>query len=388
MLNQETFKEHLTSDAVVVGGGVIGLSVARALRQRGVQRVALVERGDLGAEASHAAAGMLAPQVEADQADAFFQLACRSRDLYPALADALREETGVDIELERTGTLLLAFNAEDERAARHRYDWQSRAGLAVEQLSADEVRAIEPSLSPAVHSALRFPHDWQVENRRLVRALADAAKRLGVSLLTGTNAEALLIERGRVSGLETSRGRIAAPVVVIAGGAWSSLITVGDKHAPAIRIEPVRGQILCFEASPRIARHVVYSPRGYIVPRQDGRLLAGSTMERAGFDKRVTIEGRQRIMAQAVEIAPAVRQLPLLDSWAGLRPRAEDGLPVIGTSAEIEGLLYATAHYRNGILLAPLTAEIIAAQVTGGDNNPESQQSAFSPERFHLAGVN
>jgi glycine oxidase len=387
MLNQETFKEHSTTEAVVIGGGVIGLSVARALRLRGMQRVALVERGALGAEASHAAAGMLAPQVEADRPDAFFKLACRSRDLYPAFSDALREETGIDIELERTGTLLLAFNTEDERAARHRYDWQTRAGLSVEQLTGDEARAVEPSLSPAVQSALRFPNDWQVENRRLVRALASAAKRLGVRLLTGANAEALLIERGRVQGVETSHGRLASPVVVIAGGAWSSLITVVDKCAPAIRIEPVRGQILCFEANPRMTRHVVYSPRGYIVPRLDGRLLAGSTTERAGFDKRVTDDGRQRIMAQAVEIAPAVGQLPLLDSWAGLRPRAEDGLPVIGNSTEIEGLLYATAHYRNGILLAPLTAEIIAAQVAGGAK-PEAQQSAFSPERFHLAGVN
>lgn len=387
MLNQETFKEQRTTDAVIVGGGVIGLSVARALRQRGIERVTLLERGAVGREASHAAAGMLAPQVEADRHDAFFELACRSRDLYPAFADALREETGIDIELERTGTLSLAFNAEDEAAAQHRFDWQTSAGLAVEQLTADEVRALEPSLSQAVGSALRFPRDWQVENRRLVAALSSAAHRLGVQLLTGTSAESLLIERGRVRGVETSRGRIAAPLVIIAGGAWSSLINVGDKHAPAVRIEPVRGQILCFAASPRVARHVVYSPRGYIVPRLDGRLLAGSTTEHAGFDKRVTDDGRQRIMAQAVEIAPIVGELPLLDSWAGLRPRAEDSLPVIGTSAEIEGLVYATAHYRNGILLAPLTAEIIAAEVTGGPSQ-HAQQSAFSPERFHMAGVN
>jgi glycine oxidase len=387
MLNQETSGKRKTAEAVVIGGGVIGLAVARALRLRGMKHVALVERGRLGAEASHAAAGMLAPQVEAARPDAFLELACRSRDLYPSFADQLREETGIDIELEKTGTLSLAFSAEDEAEAQRRYDWQTRAGLAVQYLTGEEARALEPSLSPALRSALRFPRDWQVENRRLVAALAVAADRSGVRLLTGTNAESLLTERGRVHGVETSRGRLMSPVVIIAGGAWSSLITAGDKHAPAIRIEPVRGQMLCFEANPRVVRHVVYSPRGYIVPRLDGRLLAGSTTEQAGYDKRVTDAGRQAIMAQAVEIAPIVGQLPLLDTWAGLRPRAEDDLPVIGMCAEIEGLVYATAHYRNGILLAPLTGELIAEQVTGGTSR-EAQASAFSPDRFHLAGVN
>jgi glycine oxidase len=386
MLNQETFGRE-TADAVVIGGGVIGLAIARALCQRGLRRVALVERGRLGMEASHAAAGMLAPQVEADSADAFLELACQSRDLYPAFADALREETGIDIELERTGTLLLSLTAEDEDEARRRYDWQRRAGLAVERLTATEARALEPFISPDVRGALRFPRDWQVENRRLVAALAAAADRLGVRLLTDTQAESVCFERGRVVGVETARGRLSAPVVIIANGAWASMIAALDQRVPPIRIEPVRGQMLCFEANPRPARHVVYSPRGYIVPRLDGRLLAGSTTESVGFvDKRVTGRGLQAIMAQALEIAPAIGKLSLMDAWAGLRPRAEDDLPILGMSAETSGLCYATAHYRNGILLAPITGELIAEQIiTGGASE---QLNAFSPDRFHLAGVN
>lgn len=385
MLNQETFGSGETADAVIIGGGVIGLAVARALGLRGLRRVALIERAQLGMEASHAAAGMLAPQVEADQADAFLELACKSRDLYPSFARALCEETGIDIELERTGTLLVSFNERDEKEAVGRYQWQSRAGLSIERLTAEEARELEPCISTEARGALRFPRDWQVENRRLVAALASANARLGVRLLTGTNAESLRIERGRVAGVETSRGQLSAPAVILAGGAWSSLIATTDKRVPPVRIEPVRGQILCFEANPRPARHVIYSPRGYIVPRLDGRLLAGSTTEHAGFDKRVTGDGLQAIMAQALEIAPAIGGLPLVETWAGLRPRAEDDWPVLGMSAEVGGLFYATGHYRNGILLAPITGELLAEQVTGG--GAEALLSAFSPDRFQLASV-
>ncbi|MDQ3820042.1 MAG: glycine oxidase ThiO [Acidobacteriota bacterium] len=382
MRNQEGLG---TADVAVVGGGVIGLAIARALAMRGAGSVVLVERAHPGAEASRAAGGMLAPQAEADGADAFFELASASLDLYPAFADALRDETGTDIELERTGTLYLAFTEEDEREIEHRYAWQRQAGLVVERLNADEARELEPCISPQAHAALRFPKDVQVENRRLIAALSSSVERLGVRLLLETNVESLIIERGRVAGLETSRGRLSAPVVVIATGAWTSFLTSTDKAAPQLSIEPVRGQMLCFETNPRLARHVIYSPRGYIVPRLDGRLLAGSTTERAGFDKRVTAGGVQAIAAHALEIAPALAGLPMVDSWAGLRPRALDDWPVLGACSEVEGLFYATGHYRNGILLAPLTAELIAEQITTNITPPQLQ--AFSPDRFHLSTV-
>lgn len=375
-----------TADAIVVGGGVIGLAIARALAVRGMKRITLIERARLGAEASHAAAGMLAPQAEANCADAFFELACASRDLYPAFADALREETGTDIELERTGTLYLAFTEKDEAEIEHRYDWQTRAGLPVERLRAEEARRLEPCLSLAVRGALRFPLDVQVENRRLVAALSTSVEKLGVRLLTETLVKSLIVERGVILGVETSRGKIHAPAVVVATGAWTSFLTWPDKAAPTISIEPVRGQMLCFESNPRLARHVIYSPRGYIVPRMDGRLLAGSTTEHAGFERRVTGAGVHAIMTHALEIAPAVGSLPLVDSWAGLRPRAEDDWPVMGACSEVRGLFYATAHYRNGILLAPLTGALVAEQITTGNASPFI--NAFSPDRFDLVGVN
>ncbi|HKS26431.1 MAG TPA: glycine oxidase ThiO [Pyrinomonadaceae bacterium] len=385
MLNVEEQKFVETADAVIVGGGVVGLSLARKLALSSFGRIVLLERGQLGAEASHAAGGMLAAQAECDRPDPFLELACASRELYPALSLALLEETGINIELDQTGTLYLSFTEEDERETTHRYNWQSGAGLPVERLTGDEARRLEPCVSERAASALRFPLDWQVENRRLVAALATSAAKLGVHLLMGREVEAILIERGRVEGVQTARGKVFAPVVIVAGGAWASQLMAEVESAPAVRVEPVRGQMLCFDSRPSLARHVIYSPRGYLVPRLDGRLLAGSTTERAGFDKRVTAAGIHNILSNALEISPALANLPLVDAWSGLRPKVVDDLPLLGASAQTRGLFYAVGHYRNGILLAPVTAELVAEEVMTGAARP--LMKPFTIERFLQAGV-
>ena len=372
-----------TSDVVIIGGGVIGLAIARELSRRGVRDATLIERAGLGAEASSAAAGMLAPQAEADQADAFFYLTCRSRDKYPGFAADLLSETAIDIELETTGTLYLGFTEDDARELQKRYQWQMEAGLPVQMLTPAEARELEPNVSPDVQIVLKFPFDTQVENRRLVTALAVANQLAGVRLLTDTTVTSLNISHGRIQGVVTTRGSIATENVVVAGGAWVSMLGAPDKALPDIGIEPVRGQMLCFDANPPVASHVIYSPRGYVVPRRDGRLLAGSTTEFAGFDCRVTAAGIQSITNAALEICPVVSRLSLAASWAGLRPRAADGLPVVGPCAEIAGVFYATGHYRNGILLAPLTGEILASAITGKGFDPALEM--FSPDRFSMA---
>src|SRR5690348_16167244 len=295
-----------SADVVVIGGGVIGLSITRALAKRGVRDVCLLERGGLGSEASSAAGGMLLPQVEADGHDDFFALACRSRDLYPSLAAELRDETGVDIELDTTGTLYLALNEHDYEDIEQRYDWQTRAGLAVELLTSVAARELEPCISESVFGALRFPNDIQVENRRLVTALANSVNALGVKTFTETTVEKLVIENHRITGVQTSRGEINSRTVVLAAGSWSSFICSN----PAIT--PVRGQMVCLESKPHLTRHVIFSPRGYLVPRHDGRLLAGSTSENAGFAKRVTAGGIATILRQALEISPAIATLPIV----------------------------------------------------------------------------
>jgi glycine oxidase len=364
-----------SADLVIIGGGVIGLAIARTLAQKGVRDVCLVERAVLGAEASWAAGGMLLPQVEADGHDDFFALACRSRDLYPSLASSLRDETGIDIELDTTGTLYLALNEHDYKEIENRYHWQTSAGLAVELLTSAAARELEPCISESIFGALLFPNDIQVENRRLVTALANSVNALGVKTLIETTVEALKIEGHQITGVQTSRGDISCRTAVIAAGTWSSFLV---PSAPTIT--PVRGQMVCLESKPQLTRHVIFSPRGYLVPRRDGRLLAGSTSENAGFAKRVTAGGIESILRQALEIAPTVANLPIIDTWAGLRPRAADGLPVLGPCGEIDGLFYATGHYRNGILLAPLTAELISEAIVAGKTSP--LLAPFSPDRF------
>ncbi|HST51774.1 MAG TPA: glycine oxidase ThiO [Pyrinomonadaceae bacterium] len=385
------------ADVVVVGGGVAGLSAARAIARRGA-RVVVVENNCDGA-ASRAAAGMLAPQCEADRDDEMFKLLCASRDMYADFAGALLEETGLDIELDRTGTLYLALAEEDEDEMERRFEWQTRAGLEVERLSAEEARRLEPQISNRVRAALSFPRDWQVENRLLVKALSASVERHGARLLTETEARGVRVVAGRAAGVDTSRGFLSAGAVVLAAGARTCrvpLLVSETRDEPAREdtgahptVEPVRGQMLCLR-QPRAAtpfvRHVVYSPRAYIVPRRDGRLLAGSTSERAGFDSSVTAGGLRSIASRAAEIAPRVESLGLTDSWAGLRPRTADGRPLIGESCEVRNLFYATGYYRNGILLAPVTGEIVAGLVAGGTTVwPPQALKDFSPARYTRA---
>ena len=380
----DTFSTKETADVVIVGGGVIGLTIARALGRCGLD-VMLIERGSLGAEASYAAGGILGPQAEAERADDFFELACQSRDLYADLAYALLEETGIDIELDTTGTLYLAFTEEDESEVARRYEWQTRAGLQVSQLSLSEARRLEPVIAENARAALRFPNDVQVDNRRLLAALIAANKKLGVRLVTATNVESVRIEHGRITGVATSRGLVSAPRIVLAAGGWTSLILHSQAEAlPRVKIEPVRGQMVCLQTNPRVARHLLYSPHGYLVPRLDGRVLAGSTTEQVGFTKEVTAGGVAEILKHALEIAPVVGSAPIIGTWAGFRPRSEDHSPVLGP-CQVEGLFYATGHYRNGILLAPITGQLIASAIISNVIPP--LLSRFAPNRFDLVGA-
>jgi glycine oxidase len=370
-----------TFDAAIIGGGIIGLALARELKKRGVEYVALIEsNSQVGLESSWAAGGMLAPQSEANEADSFFKLCSASRDLYEKFSSELFEETNIDVELERTGTLYPAFNENDLAEIEKRYEWQSKAGLQIEKLNTNEAHEIEPFVSEKILGALRFQLDVQVENRLVVKALNVACEKFGVEIFTETKAETLLIEDGKIIGVETSKGIIRAETIIIACGAWASFLKFTDNNIKAINVEPVRGQMLCFASSERKIRHVIYSPRGYVVPRLDGRIIAGSTSERIGFEKQVTCEGVNAITQIALEIAPPIAQLPLVDYWSGLRPCSQNEKPIIGESEKIKGLYYATGHYRNGILLAPITAELLAEEIVNG--NKSMLLNDFAPNGF------
>ena len=366
------------SNVLIIGGGIIGLSLARQLHKKGFKKITILERGATGRESSHAAAGMLAVQAETDQPDKFFEFCNESNKLYPRFSEELFEETGVDIELDKEGTLYLAFNKADENELRKRYEWQKKKGLAVEKLSAIETHKLEPFVSPDVLGSLYFPNDWQVENRKLLHALEKYAELNKIEIRENCEIKNLLIENGKVSGAETESENFYAENVVLATGAWTSLIKAGDFTLP--KVVPIRGQIIVFHTAKRLFGKVIYSPRGYLVPRADGRILVGATVEDAGFDKTVSTAATEILRENAEEIAPNLVNLKIHDRWVGLRPFAADGLPVLGEITGIENLFIATAHYRNGILLAPLTAKILADKIADGQHSEYFEY--FSPHRL------
>ena len=363
------------SEVLIIGGGVIGLSTARELRKRGVGSISIVERGKVGREASWAAAGMLSPDIEADPNGHFYRLCRRSLSMYPQFADELFAETGVDIELDRAGTLAVGFENSDDLESIYRE--QRMAGVNVRSLTTRDVLELEPNLSDRVTSALFYVDNWQVENRKLLKALNTFCMRHEIGIKEDSTVERLLIENGKVVGVETGSGRVTAEHVVLATGAWTSLIKIGDSGMP-FEIKPVLGQMICFAPNENLLHCVIHSQRGYLVPKQDGRILAGSTSEDRGFEKGVTDEVVMQLHDMAAEIVPALADESMVDSWSGLRPCSSDQLPVIGNIAGISNLTIATGHYRNGILLAPGTAQIVADHLTEGIAFPEP----FSPQRF------
>jgi glycine oxidase len=367
-----------TTDILIIGGGVIGLSLARELHKKGAGKITILERGKAGQESSFAAAGILAPQAEAEKADKFFHFCSDSKNLYTNFAKQLLSETEVDIELDQNGTLYTAFSESDVTEIRRRFDWQKKSGLAVEHLTQTEARKAEPFVSPDVREALFFPNDWQVENRKLLVALQKYAKLNNIEIIENSEVRELLIENGKISGAITADKTFFAEKVVLTTGAWTWLIKAGENALPFVK--PIRGQILSFRTAKRLFSKIIYSARGYIVPRFDGRVLVGATVEDVGFDKSLTNSGIDFLLEIALEISPSLANLQIFDKWAGLRPASADNLPILGAFPEIENLYVGTAHFRNGILLAPLTAKILADKIV--ENSDSEYLQVFSPQRF------
>ena len=371
----------MSSEFLIIGGGVIGLSIARTLHKQGAQRITIVEKGECAGEASWAAAGMLGVQAESNGAGPFFDLCGESRDMFPQLAAELLDETGIDIELDRTGTLCVAFSEEEARELDRRYGAQRGLGLNVKHLSRDEVLKAEPQASDQVLAGLLFPNDWQVDNRKLCSALLQYARANGIDVRENTAAEGLIVESGCVAGVRTEGGPLTASQTVLAAGAWSSLIEHNGASMP-FTVEPVRGQIIELHPVDHLFRHVIQTHRGYIVPRADGRILAGSTTEHVGFAKEVTETATAAMRSMVAEISPVLDGLEITDSWSGLRPFAGDDMPVLGPIEGTEGLFVATGHYRNGILLAPVTADIAAGYLMTGECSEHCR--TFGPGRFTI----
>jgi glycine oxidase len=364
--------------AIVIGGGIIGCSVAWRLAAEGVATTVL-ERGRVGREASWAAAGMIAPQAEADGPGPFFDFCMRARDVFEATVDRLVRDSGLDPEYDRAGILYVALN-EDERAQlQRRARWQREVGAPVEELSGAQARRIEPALADEALYAIHMPTNRRTDNRKLTQAYAAAARNAGADFLEGARVSGLALKGGRAAGVAMDDGSMReADIVINAAGPWAAQIRGLEEDR--VKLRPVRGQILSFEMTPGAIGPALFSLRGYLVPRRDGRLLAGSTMEEAGYNKTVTLAGVNKIASGASALVPALGAISFREAWAGLRPAAPDLLPVLGFSTSVSNVIWAAGHFRSGILLSAITGEIVADLVMG--RRPAVDLTAFSPARF------
>jgi glycine oxidase len=368
-------------DVLVVGGGIIGASVAHALALEGAS-VTLLERGELGRESSFAAGGMLTPVHLADYPAPLVEACEASLAMYPDLCRELAASTSFDPEYRQTGLLLLVGQAPESAADADRLEvWKRERGLPCRRLTPDEALDLEPGLSPAIRGALHLPDVAQVRNNRMASALGEAAARRGAEIRTGVPVTGFLRVPGRVTGVKTPKGDLYAGTVVVAGGAWTAglLAPLGV----SLPVKPMKGQMLLVQGGPETCRSMILEGETYLVPRADGRILVGSTLEDAGFDKTVTLGATGDLALRGLRLLPALESLPVVASWAGLRPSSPDRLPFIGRLSDLEGLILATGHFRNGILLAPLTGRLVADLVRG--RAPSMDLSPFDPRREPVA---
>ncbi|HEY3918840.1 MAG TPA: glycine oxidase ThiO [Stellaceae bacterium] len=364
----------------IIGGGVIGLSIGWRLAQAGCA-VEIFERGEAGRGASWAAAGMLAAGVETEPGELALHGLCRaSQEAWPRFAAELEAAAGQSVELRQEGTLMVALNRDDTAQLRYTYDFQRQHGIALDWLTGGQARQREPHLHPNLAAAVFCAQDHQVENRKLVRALRAAFLAAGGALHEHAPVSAIETEGARVTGIALGETRVLADIVVLAAGAWSGEIA-GLPPAARPPVRPIKGQMLALrmDATAPLLRHVIWTPRVYLVPRADGRLIVGATSEERGFDGNLTAGGVYSLLEGAWRALPSVEELPIDEMWVGFRPGSRDDAPLLGPG-EIGGLVYATGHHRNGILLTPVTAEALARYILSGEIVEAIRP--FAPTRF------
>jgi len=368
---------------VIIGAGVVGLGVAWRLAAGGAS-VTVFDRGAAGAGASHAAAGMLAACAEAEPGEeALVALGRESQFRWPAFAAELQRASGIDVELRTEGSLVIALTADDQARIHHQLVFQQKLGLPLQWISAADTRRREPHLAGKLAGAVWSPEDHQVDNRKLVTALRVAAEAAGASIREQTPVKEISIAGPRADGIVLADGtKVAADVVVLAAGAWSRGIA---GLAPELRppVRPIKGQMLSLRMDPAapLINHVLWAPGVYLVPRRDGRLIVGATVEEKGFDTTLTAGGLLTLLEAAWRTVPSIEELPIDEMWVGHRPGSRDDAPILGPGP-VEGLVYATGHHRNGILLAPVTADAIARLVLDGE--ADAAIRPFGVERFAL----
>jgi glycine oxidase len=381
-----------SGDVLVIGGGVIGLSLAWRARERGMS-VTVLERDTLGSGTSQVAAGMLAPVAEVEFGEAgrrVLELGLRSAELWPSFAEQLQAGSGIDVGLLRTGTLVLARDEDEARELERQVAFRDGLGLATSRLRGSEAREREPALAPSTRLALEAPDDHSVDPRAVLAALRVACESAGVQLREHARVERVQADAGRVAGVTLAGGQsLAAGQVVLAAGAWSAQIAgaelAGARPGATVPVRPVRGQLLRLRdpAGPGLLSRVIRFEGGYVVPRADGRYVLGASVEERGFDVEPDVGGVYELLREAHEVVPGISELKIEELCVGLRPGMPDNAPAIGPGSP-EGLLLATGHHRNGILLAPLTAQLGAKLLCGEqiDASERALLDACDPRRF------
>ncbi len=365
-----------THAVVIIGGGVMGCAAAYELSRRGV-KVTVLERSVPGAEASSAAAGILGAQVESHQPGPLTQLGLLSNKLYPALVKELERISGISIAYRRSGVLKVAYAASDVARAARELAWQTKAKLPLARLTHTALLAREPALSPELAGGLWFEADATLEPRALLSALRISAEKLGAEFRSGSFVKRVAEQGARAVGVELDDGSVVSGShVVLAAGSWTSLLTKRDAATP--RVVPARGQIVELRTSTPLLSSIVFGPDCYLVPRADGRLLIGSTLEFVGFRREVTAGAVAKLLTAAIRLVPALSDAEFSASWSSFRPYTDDELPLLGPSTT-PGLILMSGHYRNGILLAPISAQIVADCVTG--KKPPLDLAPFAPDR-------
>lgn len=378
---QGNSRHSTRQEIVIIGAGVVGLGIAWRLAQRGAS-VTLFDKDEAGAGASRAAAGMLAACAEAEPGEEeLVELGRRSQALWPDFAAELEEISGEAIDLRTEGTLVVALTADDQARLVHHLAFQRTLGLPIEWLSAAQTRQREPHLAAGMAGAVFSPTDHQVDNRQLVVALLVAATQAGARLRQREAVSDILVEDERAVGVRLEDGStVHADQVVLAAGAWSRDIE-GIARAERPPVRPIKGQVIMLRMDPAapILNHVLWAPGVYLVPRRDGRMLVGATVEEKGFDTTLTAGGVLSLLEAAWRVLPAIEELAIEETAIGFRPGSRDDAPILGPGP-LAGLVYATGHHRNGILLAPITADSIAQLVLEGTIDPSI--AAFGMGRF------
>lgn len=379
-----SFHASRSASIAIVGAGVSGLGIGWRLAQAGCV-VDVFDRGTAGSGASNAAAGMLAAGVECEPGEEpLLGLTRASQVMWPEFAREVEAAAGHDVGYRDEGTLVVALTRDDAERLRFNYEFQSGLGIDLQWLTGEEARGREPHLCPGISAAIYSPSDHQVDNRRLVEALKTAFLAEDGRLHEGCDVAGLEIDAECVTGLvfddEGKERRHAADIVVLAAGAWSGGLP-GLPEAARPPVRPVKGQMLALAMDPAapLLNHVLWSPSAYLVPRRDGTLIIGATTEETGFDDRITAGGIFALLEAAWRVMPAIEELPIAEMWAGFRPTSRDDAPILGPTP-IEGLVLATGHHRNGILLAPITAEAVSRYVLEGDLMTEAKP--FTLARF------